>query len=319
MIAEMDSELLSLRALSTERLALFCEFASGGSIAAAVGDDLGKQTQASRWIAELEKSIGFPLTERRGRHLTVNAVGARLARILRGRFEELDEFVRKERDELVTLRIGAGNSVIEWMLAPRLGEAHTMFPRCAFDIENLRTDAILLGLNDLTLDLGVVRSEAIPSGSTKEQARGLSIGTLPFAEVHYRLFVPVGMLSKKPIPDIVQLLARLPLATSKGGHFNARLKAAAHDAGITLAVRLACASFTQAAQAVRSGAFAGILPDTATAALPAAEFRNLDITPLALPPRKLVLAWNRRLAAIRPLIGDVANLLSKTGVPSARR
>lgn len=313
----MDAALLSLRGFSTDRLALFCEVARAGGISAAFRDDPDKQNKASRWIGELEVAVGFPLTQRQGRTLIVNAAGARLARLLRSHFDEVDSFVREQRNAPVVVRIGAGNSVITWQLASKLGSVRARHPQCAFDLESLRTDSVLLGLNDLTLDLGILRTNAIPEAATKEKAKGLSLETRPFAEVRYKLFVPAALLPADGKPDVRKLLESLPLATSKGGHFNSHLKAAAHDAGVALDVRLACASFTQAAQVVHSGAFAGILPETAENVLPAKEFPTFDPVPLVIRPRQLTLAWNRRVAETRPVIAEVAGLLAP--VKSAAR
>jgi DNA-binding transcriptional LysR family regulator len=70
--------------------------------------------------------------------------------------------------------------------------------------------------------------------------------------------------------------------------------------GITFRPALACQSFPQAASAVKSGLFASILPKLALADFPAKGFVFSEDRALDGLRREIVLAWNPRIASLRP-------------------
>ena len=68
-----------------------------------------------------------------------------------------------------------------------------------------------------------------------------------------------------------------------------------------LRVTLACTSYLQAAEAVRTGMCAAVLPDTALSSL-----RGPGLHRLPLPDRfTLCLAWTPRNVNTRPALGDL--------------
>lgn len=78
--------------------------------------------------------------------------------------------------------------------------------------------------------------------------------------------------------------------------------AAATKAKLNIEIELACASFTQAARALRSGGYAAILPQSARVDLPATQFTEIALPFLKRYKREFCLLWHPRLALVRPVL-----------------
>lgn len=335
---EAIQDIITQRAFSFARLAFFCEFAEKGSIAAASNHNASKQSMGSKWIGQLEEAMGIQLIRENGRNRIPTRDGEALARLFREMIEELGAFMVARRRRVTTVRLGAANSTIEWLIAPRISEVQDIIRRDAkkygqahkdfhVQFEFHRTRDVLRGLLDLTLDLGILRSDGLETpgkkhvpksraegaaSETKKGTPGPDINSLKLREIGYTLFVPAGLMPPGRSPRLKDLLATVPLATARGEQFRARLEKAAAEAGLALKIKLACDSFTQAARAVASGRYAGILPDTAATDLPEERYRRFDLDGISLPPRELVVAWNKRMAEINPRIPEIAKTLAKT-------
>jgi hypothetical protein len=82
--------------------------------------DPGKQSLYSRQIKELETFFGVELKVRRGKGIVLTDAGQQLARLTRAHLIGLADFQRTARNMQQTISIGSGNSVIEWILMPRM-------------------------------------------------------------------------------------------------------------------------------------------------------------------------------------------------------
>lgn len=92
----MFEALFSKAGLSLDRLRSFLEMAEAGGIAKAAPGDAVRQSQISRQIRELEEFFGTELTLRRGKGLVLTPAGSRLADLIRGQLQGLDDFRREE-------------------------------------------------------------------------------------------------------------------------------------------------------------------------------------------------------------------------------
>jgi len=101
----------------------------------------------------------------------------------------------------------------------------------------------------------------------------------------------------------------LPLATSVGGQFREYLEASASKARCPIRIELSCSSFTQAARAVETGAFAAVLPSLAAVEFAAGEVIEVPLPFLKSYARPICLAWNPRLTAVRPLVDRAVDVL----------
>jgi len=106
----MFQNLLFKGGLSLDRLASFCAVAEAGSIVKAAGGDPVRQSLISRQIRELEEFFGAELTWRRGKGLAVTPAGRRLAALVRGQLQDLDDFLRESAGGTKEFSIGAGGA-----------------------------------------------------------------------------------------------------------------------------------------------------------------------------------------------------------------
>ena len=157
----MFDKILSKRGLSVERLLALVKTKEAGGIAKAAPDDVVRQGQYSRQIKELEEFFGFELGERKGRRLELTAAGKELAELGKKFLLGLEDYQSRQRGETVTVTIGAYESVTQWLLLPRLAALHRQFPQVQWSLDGGRTADIVRGLQELTLDLGLVRQNAV--------------------------------------------------------------------------------------------------------------------------------------------------------------
>ena len=103
--------------------------------------------------------------------------GQPLYEIIGHTLRALDEFRGTCARQPVEIVVGAGESLIQWLLLPRtqgLAEAH---PRLAVTFQNLKTDEILRSLLDGGVDFGVV-NRFEPTTCDNPQFRPIEIGVI---------------------------------------------------------------------------------------------------------------------------------------------
>jgi len=298
----MFSDLLNESGLSLDRLRSFCLVAQAGGVTRAARSDPAKQSLFSRQIKELEEFFGAELIRRKGRGIVLTAAGERLYSLARECFASLLDFKNQCKALPVEVVVGAGESIIEWLLLPHLNQIRNQLPNLRLTFLNLPTDEAIKRLMDGALDFAVVRKDAI-----SRPLRATSLGVL-----HYSLFVPQGLRAVAGHEDTVRLLDGLPLATLEGeGSFRNALAQTAKKAGISLNIQVECSSFPLAARAVARGGVAAILPSIAAADLQNAAVSQLSVPALKRFDRELCLAMNVRLLRVRPALQAVADALAQ--------
>ena len=294
----MFEDLLSVGGLSLDRLKNFCAVAEAGGIARVTDGDPARQSLYSRQIRELEQFFGVELTRRHGKGIELTEAGRELSRQARLAFTGLSDFKAGAAGMSADIRIGSGNSVLEWMLIPKLRAIRetTKGARFTFQLFDFRTADTIRGLLEHTLDFGIVRSGAV-------------IAPLKFhslGEIGYQLFIPKRLQKKITASDAAQC----ELAISTGGEFAAKLEASARKARIPLQIAYRCTSLTQAARLVQEQTCCAILPEIA------AEFLGDTASATELPwlksyRRNLGIAWHPRLLEARPQIAPLFNSLKQ--------
>ena len=287
----MFEDLFSLGGLSIDRLKNFVEVAEKGAIARVADGDPSRQSLISRQIGELEAFFGTELTRRKGKGIELTEAGKELARQARLQFQGLADFKASCSGLPVEFRIGAGNSVLEWLLAPAMTRIAPAAGGSTFVFLDWRTGDVIRGLLDHTVDFGIIRKSAIVQ----------PLKFRPVARITYALFVPKS-LSSRP------LRKGLPIALSLGGDFSESFQRAAAKAGEKPNIAYRCTSFTQAAQLARCGAAAAVLPTIAAPTLSGATTSH-DIPWLKSVSRDLGIAWHRRLMDIRPKAEKILNAM----------
>jgi DNA-binding transcriptional LysR family regulator len=287
----MFEELLSRRGLSLDRLHSFLKVAEAGGIARAAGDDVVRQSQFSRQIGELEEFFGTQLTTRHGRVLALTEAGRELAALVRGQLRGFEDFLKSRSDELIEVQIGAGDSLLTWLLIPKLEAFQREFPRVQVKICNLRSGEIIQRVAEMRLDFGLARA-----GLVRPPLKHHVLG-----RVDYRLFVPKKFQRQAAHLTPLEMLVKFPIATlgSDAAFFGSVLRSAERR-GSLVNLRLVTESFPQAARAVLSGGYAGILPAHAAGDLEPFGAVAFELPFLREETRKVALVWNARLLRTRP-------------------
>ncbi|MCF3650032.1 LysR family transcriptional regulator [Synoicihabitans lomoniglobus] len=298
----MFENLFSERGLSLDRLRVLVEVHDAGSIAAAVPGDPVRQSQYSRQIRELSEYFGCDVAQRSGKVLRLTPQGARLAQLARSHLQSIEDFRAECRAESVDYTIAAGDSIIQWLVIPRVGNVLATVPDVRLATANLRTNDIVQQLSDGRIDFGILRRNAVPA----------TLKSKPLGKLKYTLVVPRELKPPRLKVTLAHALAHLPIASQKSdGQFIRRLREIANASGTDLTPSLLCESFPQSLSAVRTGCFAAILPKIATSDLKEPRYLMIEDKALAVLHRDLALAWNPRLSHVRPIANKLADALSR--------
>ena len=298
----MSSPLLARSGLSLDRLASFVAIADAGGLSAAARGDAVRQSQLSRQLKELEEFFGTALIERRRGVFRLTTDGRMLLEVARGALTRLEDFERHCAGQLTEVHLGAGESVLVWLLMPRLGLLLASEAKVAFTLHNLQSDEIVTRLRDGRLDFGILRRADVGAG----------LESVALGRVSYALFVPESALVRGPREPLRRLLARLPLAVLEGGgavHETLAAWAAGH--GVTLNIRLRCTSLVQAAAAVGQLGMAAVLPTWAASAFAPGQVIQVRLSFLSSLEAPLRLVWSKRQLGVRPFLEGVAKELGR--------
>lgn len=291
--------LLSKGGLSLDRLHNFCLIAEAGGLTRAAGGDPGKLSLFSRQIRELEEFFGVELKRRHGKGIVITDAGRRLAQLARAHLLGLEDFQREARALPMRLSVASGNSVIEWTLFPKFAGLRAALPGVTWEFFSMRTSATITKLADMTVDLGLVRENAVvPPLKSKR-----------LFQADYSLFLPRGLGRGVTAENLKARIANIPIATSAGGQFRSILDSAVAKAKWPLKVTASCASFTQAARAVHSGACGAVLPRIAAQDFDPAKVLQLPLPFLRERFDHICLVWNPRLVEVRPVVGKAIGII----------
>ncbi len=292
----MFENLFLERGLSLDRLKSFIEVHEAGGIArAAVGDPV-RQSQYSRQIKELEEYFGVELVRRKGKGLELTRPGLELARVVRENFGGLSEFQRACHKAPMRISFGAGDSILHWLVIPRLRKIQEKHPLLGFKLENMRSVEIVQELYDLRLDFGIVR-KGIEMRALEKKLLG---------SFTYAFYVPKACLPTGKKLSLAEVLEEVPIAAQgSDGTFRQELEANATKEGYRPNVRLNCESFPQAYHALLTGQYAAALPTIVDPIMDRKKFVKLEGTFLEKQKRSIYLAWNPRLNRVRPFTSSV--------------
>jgi DNA-binding transcriptional LysR family regulator len=297
----MFERLFARRGLSIDRLRVLCEVADAGSIARAAGEGAARQSQFSRQLKELEDFFEVELTRRQGKVLVLTAAGRELAQIAREALGRLHDFHARASAQPVSFSIGAGDSLLQWLVLPRLAVMGPQLRGVNVRVQNLRTAEITNRLHDLSLDFGLVRREAVSA----------PLKCAPLGKMEYALFCPRSRFDK--VPDARRAIETLPLAMQSGdGIFTRQFRGWAEKNDVKVCVKIECDAFPQASRAVQSGQCAAILPKIARGDLPGDAFWEIDVPFLNKKPRQVCLAWNPRTIRLRSEAQELVTRLTET-------
>lgn len=255
----------------------------------------------SRQIGELERTLGFELFRRKGRSIEITEAGRELALLMASFFSEFERIAERGTQVDASLRIGAGASVFEAFVFPRLRELEAEFPKCRFDFCGFSTGNLLNALSEGEIDLGIVPSGQNFSGVTEVPAGNIS-------------FVLVGRSdfdSQLPNWSLSTFLSRVPLVLIGG---KGRWIDAFHRLCLQMEVKPRIAhraeTFAHVRELLKAGAPACFLPRPLASSLPASEFTIIDDKSFALLNRPLSVVYDNRASRVRDRLESMAQSLA---------
>lgn len=291
-----DALFNSSSGLSLQRLRTLCIVAEAGSMSAAAGGDSSKLAQYSKQITELQDFFEIPLKEENVKPVRLTEEGMKLARTCRSLLQELDDLKARGADERITIRIGAGESLLQWVLPPFVDGLTKAFPTVSVQLLNLRSATINERLLCGEIDLGVLSDPAADATLTTKKIKGIDGASL--------LFVPKKLRRKLGETPSLADLANLPLATMEGGtSFRQLLQTKAEKAGVQLNFRVQASSMPQIAAYINSGLYAGFLPKFAAPYLKEADMVSLKEISDYVP--KLVFAASPKHMETRSIVRNL--------------
>ena len=286
----MFENLFSKAGLSLGRIKMFCEIAEAKSISRAAKGKPHGQSQYSRELKQLEEYFGTQLFERRGKGIHITEAGDLLLPLCKEFLTNL-EFLLGEFSHLPRkISIGAGESILDWLVLPRFQELQEILPNTQIRLINFRSNAVNEAILDGEIDFGIVRQNACSP----------TLGTCKLGTLNYCLFIPIELRQKAKTSDPIGLLTKLPLARLGGdGEFNQMLQKVAKKHRIKLNTNLTCSSFPSMKEAVKRGLVAAVLPSIAEADLPKPRFEKFDVDLFSALNRPFALCYNKRFAGVR--------------------
>jgi len=297
----MFEKLFAQSGLSRERLKTFREIVAAGGITAAAGDESNRQRQSSRQLKELDRYFGVEFLKRGRGSIKLTDAGQQLYEIVGHTLRTLEEFHATCAGQFVELVVGAGESLIQWLLLPHLSGLAAAHLHLAITFQNLKTDEILHSVLDGGVDFGVVG---------RFGSHG-ALASAPLGRLECRLFAPTALLPANRRGKLKSdLLSHLPLATLEGSPgIHQAIQQGAQRIGIKLNVRLRFSSYPQLAQAVQSFGVAAIMPKLAAESFHGTDVRVVPSPFLGNLSRQVSLVWNRKMADVRPAIAKYSRLL----------
>lgn len=304
----MFDHLFSKGGLSLDRLRGFMQMADAKSIAKAAPGDTNRQSQISRQIRELEEFFGTELTRRKGKTLSLSAAGERLAVLIREQLMDLEDFRKEQVGQAKSFVIGAGASVLEWLVVPALPGISEHLGGATLQTEAHRSRSLGDAVRDGRVDLAIIRQNAVPTGSNSALIMKMT----------FHLCIPRALLKRGTTDREAAKPAfwqTLPFAAGRdGGQTDTAVREAMHDAGVDFHPRFECGSMLQVRQLVELGACAGVLPTLGVRGLDEKRTLIIPFAPLKDYGRALVLHWNPRQMRRRGLeegeLKKIARLLA---------
>ncbi len=297
----MFKNLANQSGVSLERLASLCEVAEARSIGQASRGDANRQSLLSRQIAELEAVFGVAMLARQSRPFRLTPEGRELAQAARQFFQVADDLQRRAENAAQRVVIGAGETLIQWLLFPACEAIQRQAGKVVFIFKNLDSTRLMESLQQGEIDVALIRREEVSPSLAHSEAWTYSQAA----------FVP-KVLSRYSSALKTEELAALPWAVLEGrGHFRQFLESKARERGIKLNAVLECSSYTQVAMAIQTGRYAGFLPEFAKNAFFAGNAAVIQ-RPLAKElgyDRSLVLAWREASVRNRPFLDKVIEAL----------
>lgn len=267
-----------------------------------------RENKASKDIAHLNAVFQCPLSKAGSIPVKLTTEGQELAKISGEFFRAIEDFRTKCLKLLPTIRIGAGDSLVNWVILPALKD-FSWAESTVFSVRQGGTTGLIAQVRVSEIDFAII-PESAPIENSWNYA---TVGTYQYCVCCRADLLKGGDLNEEILEEL-----KFALITD---HWRLDFKEKARVAGIKIGARFMCENFTQVATLVRTGAFAGILPvstlssfkmvSSKNSGLPGDEksFRWLRPKFLSETDRTINLVWKQDGAHSRKHVNEIAQPL----------
>lgn len=284
---------------TAEQMRTLLRFVDGGSVASAFGSSKSAQAAATQQLGRIDECMGIRTRKSAGSYKVPTHEARELASIGREYFQKLDDFRTHTERKPNSFVIGAGDSLMFYLLIPALRTADEWKRSVELSLQNLRSREIVNGVLDGSVDVGLVRNTAIDAALTK----GKRLRTERIADLEYAFFVNRELVAgyRGDLGDEDALLHwcmnDLPLAVFWGemSTFTASLG----KSKLKWPPQLRCESFPQVKESVVLGGYCGILPTVAFRADESSNIVRFGESLLRSVGRRINLVWSPTLTSRR--------------------
>lgn len=296
----MYNQLFSKSGLSLDRFHSFLKVSEYESFTKAAEGDSNKQTLYSRQVKELEKYFETELFSRRGRTVVLTESGKRLQLLIQEYFSALEDFQESCSSSIGEIKIGAGESLIQWLLMPRLMALRRHISRAELTFRNMRTNQIVDAVMSGEVDFGIIRDDAVIP-----ELKSTDLG-----KMEYRVFCPVEDADEMKCD--LDFFVHLNFAVLEGhGTYVQKIENLVREYGVLFKRIVNCSSYPAMARIVKSNRLAAILPVIASEDFDMQAFRSCSLELLNPFSRDLVFVWNSRLSRVNTEIERIGNIFAK--------
>lgn len=291
--------LFKKRVPTPEQLHTLVKFVEHGSLSAAFGSGKSAQAAATQQLGRIDQAMGIRTRKSAGAYKVPTMEAQELATLAREFFQKLEDFKHQTERKPNSFSIGAGDSLMFYLLIPALRDAGGWKEKVELHLHNLRSREIVAGLLDGSLDIGLVRSNAIDKGLLDKKR--LRVEKL--CRLDYAFFARSELLAGGPSPVsddsalIDWCVRHLALATFWGEM--STFTAALGKTRLAWPAQLRCQSFPQVREAVTAGDYCGILPLLAFRGGVPAGIHSFGGKLLEGASREISLVWSSSLTARR--------------------
>jgi LysR family cyn operon transcriptional activator len=284
--------------VSLARLQSLEKVVRAGSITRVAPGDATIQSQLSKQITDLEKSLGLQLLDRTRKPHSPTEAARRLADACGCFVREVEEVVAAASGLQRPITVGAGEVVIREFLIPKIGRQKKGKETVRWVMRNLQRGKIQEGLAAEWLDVGIA-SGLVQDGNVKV-AKLESYG--------FKLLLPKD---DKPDKSGWKRLTDLPVAMLDGDTgFRQVVVDSCRAQGVELVIGAECTSFPQAVNLAEVAGWAVFVPEYWWKREKSWPARTQKLPGLEAYHREFQLGWNRKVIERRP---EVAALVKALG------
>ena len=296
----MHGEFVGRKGVSLERLQTFCLIAEAGGIMAAAKGDPNRQSLFSRQVKELEGALSLELLDRSEAPYRLTEDGVRLEKLSREFFRGVDGLLSESRAGKPMVTIGAGESVLQWLIIPLLG-GPLSGAEWRLRFKNVTSREAIESVRNRRIDVAIVPAE--------DAAGDLESFTLASYGV-----VAVGKADRFGGSKVVRWtdIKGRRLALLEGmGELRREVEALRELDPTSCEIGLECTSYPQVIEACAAGGYVGLVPELAAGAARMAGLQVVKVEDLAGLRIDLVLVWSRAVADSRGEVADLVNVLKR--------